>query len=52
MFIRNDNYWDKSKSLAECMELLPILDPAARVAALTSGQVDLIPVIDPHQASD
>jgi peptide/nickel transport system substrate-binding protein len=47
MFIRNDNYWDKSKSLAECMELIPILDPAARVAALTSGQVDLIPVIDP-----
>ena len=49
-FIRNDNYWNKSVSLAECMELIPILDPAARVAALTTGQVDLIPVIDPASA--
>jgi peptide/nickel transport system substrate-binding protein len=49
-FIRNDNYWNKSVSLAECMELIPILDPAARVAALTAGQADLIPVIDPASA--
>ena len=32
------------------MELIPKLDPAARVAALTAGQEDLIPVIDPASA--
>ncbi|WP_201741946.1 ABC transporter substrate-binding protein [Mangrovicoccus ximenensis] len=41
--VRNDAYWDESRiPKLDGLELLPVPDPSARVAALRSGQVDWI----------
>lgn len=39
VLVRNENYWAET-ALLEQIELLPMPDPAARVTALESGQID------------
>lgn len=43
LLVRNEAYWDKGRiPKLDAVELLPVPDPSARVAALRSGQVDWI----------
>ena len=49
-FIKHNDYWQAGLPKHDCMELIPILDTAARTASLLAGQVDLIPVLDPASA--
>lgn len=43
---RNPNYWKTDRAHFDAVELLPIVDAAARQNALMSGQVDLIDRVD------
>lgn len=43
---RNPNYWKSNRAHFDAIELLPIVDAAARQNALLSGQVDLIDRVD------
>ena len=43
---RNPNYWKTDRAHFDGVELLPIVDAAARQNALMSGQVDLIDRVD------
>jgi ABC-type transport system substrate-binding protein len=46
--VRNERYWDPQRiPKSAAMTLLPLPDPATRVAALRSGQVDLIESVPP-----
>ncbi|MBU1359697.1 MAG: ABC transporter substrate-binding protein [Gammaproteobacteria bacterium] len=48
-FVRNPNYWGKIEGNAQEVIFTPIANPATRVAALVSGQVDVmepVPVQD------
>jgi peptide/nickel transport system substrate-binding protein len=46
--LRNDDYWDKTRiPKSAAMTLIPLPDPGTRVAALRSGQVDLIESVPP-----
>jgi len=47
---KNPNYWDDSVAHASTIELLVINDNTARVAALQSGQVDIIDRVPPRTA--
>lgn len=43
VLLRNDDYWNPERMpKLDAVELLPVPDPSARVAALRSGQVDWI----------
>jgi peptide/nickel transport system substrate-binding protein len=44
---RNPNYWQAGLPKAECLEFVPINEAVSRAAALMSGEVDLLPVVDP-----
>ena len=45
---RNEDYWDKGRvPKVESLVLFPMPDPATRVAALRSGQVDWIEAVPP-----
>jgi peptide/nickel transport system substrate-binding protein len=44
---RNPNYWKPGRGHFDRVEILAILDSAARLNALMTGQVDLIDQIDP-----
>lgn len=44
---RNPNYWKSDRAHFDRVEILAILDSAARLNALMTGQVDLIDQIDP-----
>lgn len=44
--VRNENYWKKDKAFFDAVEVLPILDAAARTNALLSGAVDAIDRVD------
>lgn len=44
---RNPNYWKPGRAHFDRIEALSILDPAARLNALITGQVDAIDQIDP-----
>ena len=44
---RNPNYWKSDRAWFDRIELLSILDPAARLNALITGEVHLIDQIDP-----
>jgi ABC-type transport system substrate-binding protein len=46
--VRNEQYWDKTRiPKSAAMTLIPLPDPGTRVAALRSGQVDLIESVPP-----
>ncbi|WP_322867010.1 ABC transporter substrate-binding protein [Aquicoccus sp. G2-2] len=49
-FEKNPDYWDSSIAHADTIELLVINDDTARVAALQSGQVDMINRVPPRTA--
>ncbi len=44
---RNPNYWKSDRAHADRIELLSIIDPAARLNALMTGAVDAIDQVDP-----
>ena len=44
--LRNPNYWKDGRAHFDGVELLTILDPAARQAALMTGDVDVIDQVD------
>jgi len=44
---RNPNYWKSDRAHFDQIILLSILDPAARLNALMTGEVDLIDQVDP-----
>jgi peptide/nickel transport system substrate-binding protein len=44
---RNPNYWKSDRAWFDRIELLSILDPAARLNALITGEVNLIDQVDP-----
>ena len=44
---RNPNYWKSDRAHFDGLELLPILDSAARLNALITGSVDVIDQVDP-----
>lgn len=44
---RNPNYWKADRAWFDGVELLTILDAAARINAIVSGQVDVIDQVDP-----
>jgi peptide/nickel transport system substrate-binding protein len=46
-FKKNPNYWDSDYGHADEVEILVINDNTARIAALQSGQVDMINRVDP-----
>ncbi|MDX2484723.1 MAG: ABC transporter substrate-binding protein [Pseudodonghicola sp.] len=50
VFEKNPNYWDSDLGHAETIELIVINDDTARVAALQSGQVDMINRVPPRTA--
>ena len=41
LFVRNPNYWDAPKPYLDRVVLRVILDPAARAAALETGEIDI-----------
>ena len=43
---RNPNYWKEGKPYFDAVELLSIIDPAARQNAVVSGEVDVIDRVD------
>lgn len=47
---KNPNYWDPDLGHAETIEMIVINDDTARVAALQSGQVDMIDRVPPRTA--
>ncbi len=44
---KNPNYWDAGKPKAECIRVTVAQEPVAAVAAIKSGQVDLVLNVDP-----
>uniref|UniRef100_UPI003F6C89EA ABC transporter substrate-binding protein n=1 Tax=Roseicyclus sp. TaxID=1914329 RepID=UPI003F6C89EA len=44
---RNPNYWKSDRAWFDRIELVSILDPAVRLNALITGEVDLIDQVDP-----
>jgi peptide/nickel transport system substrate-binding protein len=44
---RNPNYWKENRAWFDRVEILSILDPAARLNALITGEVHLIDQVDP-----
>jgi peptide/nickel transport system substrate-binding protein len=46
--LRNESYWDKSRiPKSAAISFVPIADPNARIAALRSGQVDIVETVPP-----
>jgi len=46
-FARNPNYWRSGLPKSECLVVTAITEPISRVAALKSGEADLVLVVDP-----
>ena len=44
---KNPNYWDAGKPKADCLRITVAQEPVAAVAAIKSGQVDLVLNVDP-----
>jgi peptide/nickel transport system substrate-binding protein len=44
---KNPNYWDAGKPKSECIKVTVAQEPVAAVAAIKSGQVDLVLNVDP-----
>ena len=47
IFRKNPNYWDAGKPKADCIRVTVSQEPVAAVAAIKSGQVDLVLNVDP-----
>ncbi len=45
-FDRNPDYWKDGRAHFSAVEMIPILDPAARQSALLTGDVDVIDAVD------
>jgi peptide/nickel transport system substrate-binding protein len=45
-FVRNPNYWEKGLPRAECVQLYVIQEAASKLAALQTGQVDVVQQVD------
>jgi peptide/nickel transport system substrate-binding protein len=45
-FDRNPNYWQEGLPVADCVEFYVIQEPTTRVAALQSGEVDIVELVD------
>jgi peptide/nickel transport system substrate-binding protein len=48
--VRNPNYWENGKPYVDEWEDISIDDPAARLNALLSGELDMMSQVDPRQA--
>ena len=46
-FTRNPVYWRKGLPKSECLTVTAITEPISRVAALQSGEADIVLVVDP-----
>ncbi len=46
-FTRNADYWRKGLPKSECLTVTAITEPISRVAALQSGEADIVLVVDP-----
>ena len=46
-FTRNPNYWRSGLPKSECLTVTAITEPISRVAALKSGEADIVLVVDP-----
>jgi peptide/nickel transport system substrate-binding protein len=44
---KNPNYWDAGKPKADCLRITVAQEPVAAIAAIKSGQVDLVLNVDP-----
>jgi len=49
-FTKNENYWESGKPYLEGLKIVSISDPAARLNALLSGQIDAMAFLPPAQA--
>lgn len=47
VFHRNPNYWRAGLPKSACIELSAVSEPVSRVAAILSGEADVVTVIDP-----
>ncbi|MEO1190309.1 MAG: ABC transporter substrate-binding protein [Pseudomonadota bacterium] len=50
-FTKNPNYWKADAAYFDSVEIITILDPAARQNALVTGEVDAIDTVDPKTAN-
>jgi peptide/nickel transport system substrate-binding protein len=48
--VRNESYWDEGKPYVDAWEDISIDDPAARLNALLSGEIDMLTSLEPTQA--
>ena len=46
-FTRNASYWRKDLPKSECLTVTAITEPISRIAALESGEADVVLVVDP-----
>ena len=46
-FTRNDSYWREGLPKSACLTVTAITEPISRVAALKSGEADIVLVVDP-----
>lgn len=45
-FVRNPNYWEEGLPKSDCVEFYVIQEPTTRIAAIQSGEVDIVELID------
>lgn len=50
-FTRNPNYWKDGRAHVDSIDLLTVTDPAARLAAIRSGQAHVIDRVQPRLAA-
>ena len=47
VFTRHAKYWREGQPKSACIELFGVSEPVARVAAVVSGEADVVTVVDP-----
>lgn len=47
VFTRHAQYWRQGQPKSACIELFGVTEPVARVAAVVSGEADVVTVVDP-----
>jgi peptide/nickel transport system substrate-binding protein len=47
VFTRHAKYWREGQPKSACIELFGVSEPVARVAAIVSGEADVVTVVDP-----
>ncbi len=45
-FVKNPNYWEEGLPKSECLEFYVIQEPTTRIAAIKSGEVDIVEYVD------